>query len=201
MSDATSRWRALVARGWSWLRVATKHPVVSAVVVAGLAALFPAVRALLASAPAHFVYCHGFYAMPVAVPRWLLVVLITMSVVAAVRIWVSLLSRWQGRGVPSHLDGYRTDLVYGVRWRWSYLQEEIHGASLSAHCVECDMELDSRPAAGHLRLRCDNDACGQTHKVLHGEPRETINKVMRHIERRIRTGEWREGDAPPSHDS
>ena len=100
---------------------------------------------------------------------------------------------------------YTVDIIEGVRWRWSWGGNENKWVTnLKPFCPECDRELDTPDAftqfeimSDHLRhtepnkssVECGNCGFSQTWNRNYVDVHDDVEKE---IERRKRTGEWRD---------
>lgn len=125
-------------------------------------------------------------------PVWALILLslsgITISLL--IRVMSTLLDR-----TPDHFL-YVADNVFGVEWHWHYLSGKLYDNNFVPYCPnrECRCQLDPQRRSGFraiddITLVCDH--CGFT-KSFDCNWEQLLWKVVKEIDRRIRTGEFRE---------
>jgi hypothetical protein len=88
---------------------------------------------------------------------------------------------------------YKTDRILDLVWRWRYDSSgEI--ISLGAFCPKCDMQLAPQSVPdgqGNAKIVYLCDDCGDAAKVFPGILIEVESLVKRHIQKRLRSGNWR----------
>jgi len=126
-----------------------------------------------------------------AIPGWLLVIFVVCTLWLTVRVLLGF------RTAPSRShefteDDYVKDSFFGLTWRWRYGQTGIY--SVVPCCSRCDMQV--HPRLDHVSTlstltgyHCDN--CGQ-HVSLEGDHQNIEDKVTRQIQRKLRSGEWKQ---------
>src|SRR3972149_1168131 len=125
------------------------------------------------------------------VPGWLLLALVLMTTLlrGAVRTWRS----WHG---PKKGE-YSSDVfeAFGdVRWQWEY-GPDGHPHQVKPLCPRDGMELVpcSVRVLGVACLQYHCGHCGyDAGPFPTSDPAAVLLKVIRHVERKLRTGEWRE---------
>lgn len=121
------------------------------------------------------------------VPHWLMYVVGTVLLIAAVQ-WIA---RWISSLDPG-FKAYSKDSLFGVTWRWQFYGDRPIGAW--AFCSTCDATLvysesGSRYSGGEqVELTCET--CNASRLRHDGDKDYLVAKVLREVERRIRTGEW-----------
>ena len=133
-----------------------------------------------------------------SVPGWVIVI---GGSWAFVRLWRGLwhLSVRRSPQDRSPHQGYTEDLIYGMRWRWSW--DGRHPSALACFCPDCDAQL----VASHDSLleetyficeRCPPNSTSFGFKnplrIVTRRPRHphyTIEATAREIQRKVRTGE------------
>lgn len=122
-------------------------------------------------------------------PVWLFVAL-ALATALLILLGVVRLVRASSPQEPTWHD-YTSDRFFGMVWRWSF--------SSSGHVGEpwCFCPLDDTVLVGVLdhypdrvRFRCDT--CRGEFGPVDGDRDEAIRKVMRQIDRKLRTGEWKQ---------
>ena len=122
-----------------------------------------------------------------AVPHWLMYLVSAVLLIAVVQ-WIA---RWISSLDPG-FKAYSKDSLFGVTWRWRYYGDQPIGAW--AFCPTCDATLvysesGSRYSGGEqVALTCET--CNANRLRHDGDKDYLVAKVLREVERRIRTGEW-----------
>ncbi len=122
---------------------------------------------------------------------WLLVIFILCTAICGFVLVAALFFRVS----PNNWRSYRRDIFFGIVWRWEYHGERI-GNPLP-YCIHCDTELipneDCNPdRSGIQRLtRYICDHCHVTVQELDESFRQTQDKVVRQIDRKLRSDEWK----------
>lgn len=98
--------------------------------------------------------------------------------------------------LPEAGDGgwryYTTDEFFGIRWRWRYGNDGgVYG--LVSFCPACDYQVYAADAsayivAPHISYRCED--CDRTLGEFEGTSEELENRVIRAIQKKIRTFTW-----------
>ncbi len=97
------------------------------------------------------------------------------------------------RGTSSKPDwrGYITDEFFGLIWHWNYYGHDI--ASLACFCPKCSMQVNpqnrsSFTAVDRIGFYCEH--CEQDRGEFEESWEDLENKVIRSIQRKLRTNEW-----------
>jgi predicted RNA-binding Zn-ribbon protein involved in translation (DUF1610 family) len=140
-----------------------------------------------------------FLASPHGVPGWLIVVAVFWAFAALVR-WLSSRKRPPAPRQLNELD-YTTDMFEGVTWCWSYPGGSISGQPLP-RCPACEQVLVFRQETvltnggyggefGDVTIfRCEN--CRTDVGRCEGTLQQVQARVVRSIDRKLRTGEWQQ---------
>lgn|SRR3990172_993287 len=128
------------------------------------------------------------------VPNWLLALLILAGTVVLVLVGVTLWALLFSRDAPPSFRSYTEDVVFGIRWRWRY---DTGGViyNLVSFCPKCDYQIFPRNVAAfqpvdRLQYKCED--CGAVVREFEIAFEEIESRVMRHIQKNLRTGAWRE---------
>ena len=116
----------------------------------------------------------------VAVPSWLLAILVTGWLLAL----ALLVRRVSQRGAGDH--DYRSDEIFGIRWRWRYRRD--HPDALVPYCKKDDMEMVYHfdDVSGEVCYVCEQ--CGHSVGPFAGDHAYVCGMIGRQIEYRRRTG-------------
>lgn len=127
-------------------------------------------------------------------PGWLLALLSLIALVTVLRPLIGL--RSVAAPAAPHAS-YVEDLLFGAKWRWSWVGEQI--AHLWCFCPSCDAELVYDDSSIHDIYRRDKpktefvcEHCGRrTVGVIEGGDKHySLSAVQREIRRRVRTGQY-----------
>lgn len=91
-------------------------------------------------------------------------------------------------------QGYRSDCVDSLVWRWSWHRGEVIWQSIKAYCPRCDHELTARQMNSGSRypIYFDCEACAFATRPFPGEDFSDIrSRVRRKIDTHLRCGTWR----------
>jgi hypothetical protein len=123
------------------------------------------------------------------IPNWLLILLyasgVATVVIVAIRVWAVI--------SPAGWRSYVEDEFFGVRWRWRYGHD---GGVYDLHsfCPVCDYQVYAANAsyfrtAPRIEYRCENCG-GRVLAGFDGVPEEVENRVIRHVQQKLRTSSW-----------
>jgi hypothetical protein len=122
-------------------------------------------------------------------PNWGLYLL----VLAAIHTAINLIRRLRKPKGPN-VTAYTQDTFLGLIWRWSYISNHPHNPW--AFCPYCDTMLiysEQRDFYSrnveHTMLTCET--CNREMLTHEGDKDYLVNKILRQIDRIIRTGEWK----------
>jgi len=186
--------------GWRVLKLVLEHPIGSGLVVTAVISIATSIcgewgtvwkwtKLVLSSFREFLVYS-------VPAPVWLLGLMLLVVGACAVALVMAWLDHVRKSRQPEWLQ-YTGDMFEGMKWRWQFaLDGQIHG--LKPYCPKDDTRVIScgQPhnyiVVGSRGLntfyRCET--CSNTW-CLSGAESEVLQRVERKIDRKIRTGEWR----------
>lgn len=130
---------------------------------------------------------------PATVPRLIWYTLLMFVALAVVR---SIRSSLRKTAIPS-FHTYKQDRFEGAIWRWNFTANG-RIVDVIPHCPTCDMVLtyvsDHWSFHDEFDLACEHCGVrkGRTH---HCKPHHLEDLITRKVERKIRTGEWKEAVA------
>jgi ribosomal protein S27E len=126
---------------------------------------------------------------PATVPTWSLYVLYTVG--AAALLVVALIVRESFKKTGPSFTDYEEDRFFGVVWRWGYAHGRPTGTW--AFCPSCDTVLvySYRYDYGHQKTTLHCETCNHDLATESGDKDDIVAKVHRQIDRKIRTGEWK----------
>ena len=172
------------------LRNSVLATVISTILLAVLAALWPPFEVLLAWLWAKASSLVGLATGTYELPGWLIIILAWLSLVTVVRFF-------RGMQTPTKpaYTSYVQDSFYGATWRWVWTLGRV--SSLSAYCPRCDAELvydDSScrqvlerfPRTDFICEHCNHSTIAS---IPGGDNAYSHSAVEREIRRKIRVGE------------
>lgn len=129
----------------------------------------------------------AFLAYPITLPLWG-VALLSVSGLGLVWLWVTVMLS-KSESDPDFML-YTSDILLGLKWRWHY-QSGKQSAPIP-FCPQCDYQPVLQEVYDHpqnrTEVRCDN--CGFS-KQFDFPPYEVQDKASRHVQRKLRTGEYK----------
>ncbi|MGO9622407.1 MAG: hypothetical protein ACLPT6_13505 [Desulfobaccales bacterium] len=133
------------------------------------------------------IWVFHFLLSSVSMPIWSLIVIFLMIVPTLIRI----LSWFRQKEVnyPSWHD-YDQDVILEIRWRWHYSPYGGEIANISYFCPSDDTQLIYEDWGSKTVFRCET--CGRRFGPMEGSRNYIIGMVQRQIDRKIRTGEWKD---------
>lgn len=140
-----------------------------------------------------FASAGDFARAPTSIPNWGLLILGLLSLPTVVLL--SALA-WQAvypqKSTPLSWRTYTTDIYFGLRWRWRYLDD---GLIYDTHtfCPHCDFQVYAQDVSSyrfidHIAFHCDS--CGRHLGEFQESPASLENKTKRFIQQKIRNGSW-----------
>lgn len=126
----------------------------------------------------------GVMTSRIAVPVWLLIVMIVLALAFVAAIIVRLRApRWQT---------YRRDSFLEIVWHWDYVYDELATSTLTPICPKCSYRMTIVNAAAYvaaprIRLQCDD--CGYARDFA-GSWQDLMQRVVNLIDRKVRTGDF-----------
>jgi hypothetical protein len=130
------------------------------------------------------------------VVNWLLIIMSILSLITVVGIAARLQLYSESPSVTTEED-YDEDRFWEVVWRWRYGRQGIY--KVVSFCPKCDMQIYAEQEYGDMiynkpdgsRFECDH--CREFGTVIPVHISNLENTVVRRIQRKLRTGEWRAG--------
>jgi hypothetical protein len=128
----------------------------------------------------------------ISIPKWLFIVLFSFSLLFILGPIKRLFTKETDdseRNVQPELDMYTQDSFFGVWWQWSsYYNPE---PTLTAYCPSCQTPLVySAPFRVAVTFICETCRLEVAH--FDCDFQQTLRKVARQIERKTRSGEWKQ---------
>jgi hypothetical protein len=121
-------------------------------------------------------------------PNWGLYLLVLMAIQTVINL-IKHLRKPKGPNVTA----YKQDTFLDLTWRWSYIGNHPHQPW--AFCPRCDTILVYSEHSGSYRTREETiltcETCNREMLRHEGDKDYLVNKILRQIDRIIRTGEWK----------
>lgn len=127
-----------------------------------------------------------YFKSPLVIPMWLFWLLILGSIATIFRILKSFLT-------TGYSAKYRRDEFFELVWRWSYPLRPA-GDRIWCFCPKCETRLiyRARMLDGVNLINFFCETCNKEYpQRFSGEIDEVLSKVIRQIDRKIRTGDWK----------
>jgi len=166
--------------------------VIAAAIVAGLASVITYFGGWWPDIASFFSRAGSLAISSTFVPNWLLAVLILCAIAVLLIVTIGLWALFFSHDAGLAYLSYTEDLILGVRWRWRYGSD---GAiyKLVSFCPSCDYQIHPRDVAAfraveHIQYRCED--CGAMVGDFQMPLDEIESRVMRHIQKNLRTGTW-----------
>ena len=128
-----------------------------------------------------------------SVPVWVIVLVVLLALPTvlflAALIWKRL---FPSQSSPPSWKLYTSDIYFGLRWRWRYL-DEGHIYDMHSFCPHCDFQVYARDVSSyrvisHIAFSCES--CGQQLGDFQESLESLENKIKRFIQQKIRNGTW-----------
>ena len=159
--------------------------IVIALIAAGLSAIFY-VPGILPRLNDSYLLIHKNLLATYTIPNWVFYLLLLCVLYVAVSLSILFVKPRQPK-----VSTYRKDDFLGITWRWSY-QRKLP-VDPWCFCPDCNTELvytyTGSRSDQETELFCET--CNITKLRHDGDKNYLINRVLRLIERKIRTGEWK----------
>ncbi len=168
-------------------------PVVVALIVAGLLYFIPKFLAFVQNVIA---ILWNYLLSRTLIPNSLLCLLIILAIPTILGIIKFFFrSKLQRRSDENKLVLYKSDVVFGMLWRWPFITEEnLPSRDLWCFCPSCATRLIDKLGFNGSEMttnfHCEN--CGFISRKFIGNRDSALKTVIREIERRINTGEWKD---------
>lgn len=126
------------------------------------------------------------------ISNWLLVLLSASGVAVVIVVILLLWSLVSPSERETSWQSYTEDDFFGIRWRWRYGKD---GSVLDLYslCPSCAYQVYATSASYYavvprVAYRCES--CGRTLAELEGTSGEIENRVIRHVQQKLRTSSW-----------
>ncbi len=141
---------------------------------------------------------------PCTIPTGVFILLVILSCLFLFRFCRAIRARLFPSDSPYSL--YTEDEFHGVLWRWDYASDDSI-AGLACYCTVCESALTYSENTSDIldvvdRVRPNTSFycphCGVTKLILGGRKRDVLTLIRLEIDRRIRTGEWKQSSEDAS---
>ncbi len=139
------------------------------------------------------VWCWGALVASYSLPGWAWLLIFILAFVGLINIYLSL----KGESEEPEFKSYIEDFVYGAKWRWSWVGNQI--SNVWCFCPRCDATLvydDSScrnlySDVNKTDFICENCGHSVVASITGGNKDYATSAIRREIERRVRTGEYK----------
>jgi hypothetical protein len=127
-------------------------------------------------------------------PIWLLGILLIPLLLVLIVIGLVIWSKLRPSNQIPIWRNYTKDTFFDIRWTWRY-DETNKIIDLYSFCPDCDFQIYPQPNRDflgqftHIQFHCEN--CGRDFGKTQEYVAQFENKVIRHIQRKIRNGSWK----------
>ena len=143
------------------------------------------------------VWCWKALFVSYSLPGWLLLIISLLALFAIMCIFLII-----KENKSPEFKAYTEDLLFNVKWRWNWSQNKID--NLWCYCPSCDATLvyDDRTCRSFYSdikktdFICENCNSKVVSSVNGGDKNYVIGAAKREIDRRIRTGEYKQINKP-----
>ncbi len=169
------------------LRTLVLGTVISGLILAiflWLAGFLPAIWHALKSASIWFFH---FLVSSFPIPVWSIVFIFILIVPTLIKLF----SRFSKKDVnhPNWRD-YNEDEILKMRWRWRYTSYGGNIENIVCFCPSDDTQLIYEDWGSQVVFRCET--CRRQFGPIQGSHGYIIGMIERQIQRKLRTGEWKE---------
>jgi hypothetical protein len=132
-----------------------------------------------------FACSYAYIHASTTVPRWFILLVGLLALPTAIflpaLLWRTLFP------LQASWKSYRSDLFFGIRWRWNYFGSgEIY--DVHTFCPRCDFQLYAKDSYRSIVFFCES--CDQ-HLGAFDETYDSLeNKTKRFIQQKLRNGTW-----------
>lgn len=168
-------------------------PVVSGLILAGLIYFIPKVFSFVQDAlSTMWNYLLSETLMPNSL-LCLLIILAIPTILSLVKFFFR--TKSQRTSDENNLSLYKSDFLFGMSWKWSFINSnDLPSQDLWCFCPSCATRLVYQLGYNGNKMTtkfiCEN--CGFGSDQFIGNNTDALNTVVREIERRINTGEWKD---------
>jgi hypothetical protein len=139
------------------------------------------------------VWCWESLIASYSLPGWAWLVISIFTLIGLVNIYLSI----KGESEQPEFKTYIEDFIHGAKWRWSWAGNQI--ANVWCYCPRCDATLvyDDSSCRNYLSdikktdFICENCGHSVVASIPGGNKDYATGAIMREIDRRIRTGEYK----------
>lgn len=128
---------------------------------------------------------------------WVFIILFALSSVTVINWLWALVDKIWSKDESISWTSYLTDEFYGVRWRWTYSNDNglIIDQDIHPFCLTCDYQVrpirsSSYSSIHDFVLYCDS--CDKSVASFDERYSSLLNKIKRFIQKKIRNNEWKD---------
>mgnify|MGYP001174321274 FL=1 len=139
------------------------------------------------------IWCWEALVASYSLPGWVWLLIFILAFVGLVNIYLVL----KGESEEPEFKSYIEDFIYGAKWRWSWVGNQI--SNVWCFCPRCDATLvydDSSCRSLYSDVNktdfiCENCGHSVVASITGGNKEYATGAIRREIERRVRTGEYK----------
>lgn len=139
------------------------------------------------------VWCWEALVSSYSLPGWILLIVLLFALIGLVKFYISI----KGHGEEPEYKSYIEDFIYGAKWRWKWVGNQI--SNIWCFCPNCDATLVYDDSSCRTRFAdarktdflCENCGARTIATVKGGDKNYATGAAIREIERRIRTKEYK----------
>jgi len=187
-----------------WIKKLWHDPVWSAVLATAIVALLATIPAYLFDWwPIIIRWMKGvfdFILSDSSIPNWLLVVLFIPLLLGLLVIGMITRNKYFPKKLSLNWVAYVEDTFFNIRWTWRY-DETNKIVDLFSFCPSCGFQIYPQPHSDwmggfiHTKFHCEN--CGQDFDSHPEQIPQLENKIIRHIQLKIRNNTWKDQNDHP----
>ncbi|MDT0605377.1 hypothetical protein [Thalassotalea castellviae] len=164
-----------------------KDPVGSKIIATVLTAGFVWLLSKIQLINEFFIFIINKLTAFITIPIWFFTVLLTVSISFVIKLLMDLRISYGN-------DKYTSDYIEGLSWEWKYSGSKI--SELKPLCPQCKHEIIQRDIRqlGYSHQTKEEfycEGCNFTLAINDKPVYEYYSRINRHIERKLRTKEWR----------
>lgn len=139
------------------------------------------------------IWCWESLIASYSLPGWAWLVISIFALVGLVNLYLAI----KGESEQSEFKTYIEDFIHGAKWRWDWIGNQI--TDVWCYCPHCDATLvyDDSSCRNYLSnikktdFICENCGHSVVTSITGGNKNYATSAIMREIDRRIRTGEYK----------
>lgn len=175
------------------IRNATIASVIAGVILLAVPVLRGYVVSFLSWVWSGVVWCWDVLVESYSLPGWAWLLIFIFALIGLINIYLA----FKGESEEPEFKSYVEDFIYGAKWRWSWIGNQI--SNVWCFCPRCDATLVYDDSSCHsfysdvnkTDFICENCSRDVVASISGGNKDYATSAVEREISRRIRTGEYK----------